>query len=147
MKPYRVLVTGSRDARDPRPVNAALAQRLARLRPGQRLVIVHGACQDKRGRLRGVDGHADAWARRAQRAGHPVDIEAYPAEDFGPWPQCGQIRNRHMTGLGADEALAFIGPCTSSRCRRPDPHGSHGATGCADLAEAAGIPTRRWTAP
>lgn len=146
MSTYRVLITGSRDACNPHPVDTALDRRLTQLRPGQRLVIVHGACRDKRGQLRGVDSHADAWARRAQRAGHPVDIEPHPAEDFGPWPRCGPIRNRHMVTLGADEALAFIGPCTSPRCRHPEPHPSHGATNCADLAENAGIPTRRWTA-
>jgi hypothetical protein len=143
---YRILITGSRDSRDPRPVHRALDIRLAALLPGQHLVIVHGACQDRRGRLRGVDAYADAWARRAQRAGHPVDIEPHPAEDFGPWPACGPRRNQHMVNCGADEALAFIGPCTSSRCRRTDPHGSHGATGCADMAQAAGITVRRWPA-
>jgi hypothetical protein len=142
--PYRVIVTGSRDNTDPHPIDAALDWRLGRLRPGQRLVIVHGACKDKRGRLRGTDAHADAWARRAQRAGHPVDIEPHPAENHGPWPACGPIRNQHMVNRGADEALAVIGPCTSPRCRRTDPHPSHGATGCADMAQAAGIPVRRF---
>jgi hypothetical protein len=51
-----------------------------------------------------------------------------------------------MVNLGADIALAFIGPCIKPRCPRPQPHGSHGASGCADLAEATGIPTRRFTA-
>jgi hypothetical protein len=51
-----------------------------------------------------------------------------------------------MVSLGADRCLAFIGPCTSPRCRKAGPHPSHGASGCADLAEAAGIPVRRWTA-
>ncbi|MFF7851892.1 SLOG family protein [Streptomyces sp. NPDC007910] len=141
--PYRVLVTGSRDTHDPRPVNTELDARLARLQPGQHLVIVHGACQDRWGRLRGVDAHADAWALRAKQAGHPVDVERHPAEDHGPWPACGPIRNRHMVSLGADEALAFIGPCSSPRCRKPEPHPSHGASGCADMAEQAGIPTQR----
>jgi hypothetical protein len=51
-----------------------------------------------------------------------------------------------MVNLGADAALAFIGPCTSTRCRRTEPHPSHGASGCAALAEKASIPTRRFTA-
>jgi hypothetical protein len=143
--PYRIIVTGSRDAHDPRPVDIALHQRLAQLDPGRRLVIVHGACQDRRGRLCGVDAFADAWARRGQRAGYPIDIEQHPAEAHGPWPACGPRRNQHMINLGADETLAFIGPCTSSRCHRPRPHPSHGASGCADMAERAGIPTTRWT--
>lgn len=42
--------------------------------------------------------------------------------------------------------LAFISACSRRDCRYPDPHGSHGATHCAGLAHAAGIPVRRWTA-
>lgn len=143
--PYRVLVTGSRDDRRPRRVFDTLDELLDNLEPSRRLVVIHGACKDRKGRLRGVDAWADLWARRARAAGCPVDIEQYPAEQFGPWPACGPRRNRHMVARGADEALAFIGPCTRRGCPHPEPHGSHGATGCADLAQAAGIPVRRWT--
>lgn len=100
---------------------------------GRALVVVHGAA-------RGADAMADQWARK-----NSATVERHRAEQFGPWPQCGPIRNRHMVNLGADICLAFIGPCTSSRCRRPGPHPSHGASGCADLAEQAGIPVRRYT--
>ncbi|MFJ2279182.1 hypothetical protein ACIOEZ_34100 [Streptomyces sp. NPDC087866] len=143
--PYRVLVTGSRDARDPRPVDTALHQLLASLEAGRRFIVVHGACCDRRGRLRGIDAFADAWARRGQHAGYPIDVEQHPAEEHGAWPACGPRRNQHMVNRGADEALAFIGPCTSTRCRKTGPHPSHGASGCADLAEQAGIPVRRFT--
>jgi hypothetical protein len=50
-----------------------------------------------------------------------------------------------MVGLGADVCLAFLGPCTSRHCRRVDPHWSHGTSGCAQLAKAAGIPVRPFT--
>lgn len=135
MKPYRVLVTGSRDWTDEPTIWKALAETVRALPYEQDLVIVHGMCPT------GADQMADEWGR-----GFGAAIETHRAEDFGPWPRCGPLRNRHMVSLGADRCLAFIGPCTSPRCRRTDPHPSHGASGCADLAEQAGIPTRRWTA-
>lgn len=138
---YRVLVTGSRDWADRRPIEDTLtAAGALAIASGQRLTIVHGACPT------GADAIADEWAHWHRDRGRPFDIEPHRADEHGPWPACGPIRNRHMVSLGADACFAFIGPCTSPRCRRTDPHGSHGATGCADLAEAAGIPVRRWTA-
>lgn len=139
-KPYRILITGSRDWRDDRAVRRALLLAVGAVGLDRDVVIVHGACPT------GVDHVADTWARR-----WAVDVEAHPAqghptEDFGPWPGAGPRRNAHMVGLGADECLAFIGPCTRPNCRRPQSHGSHGATDCADRAERAGIPVRRWTA-
>jgi hypothetical protein len=135
VKPYRILITGSRDWRHTDTFNQALAEAVRPVPAHQELIIVHGLCPT------GADRMADNWARiyGATREGHR-------AEDFGPWPRCGPIRNRHMVSLGADLALAFIGPCTSLRCRRTDPHPSHGASGCADLAERAGISVRRYTA-
>lgn len=139
--PYRILVTGSRDWTDDRAIGNTLTSAAAlAVAQGKRLVVVHGACPT------GADRIADAWARWHQNRGRDIDIEEYPARDFGPWPACGPIRNKHMVSLGADACLAFIGPCTRPRCRRPDPHPSHGASHCAHLAEAAGIPTKRWTA-
>lgn len=136
----RVLVTGSRDWADHDLVRDALVA--ARYQSGP-MVIVHGACPN------GADAIASWWARQFRHLditeeAHPA--QGHPTEDFGPWPGCGPRRNAHMVSLGADMALAFIGPCTKASCRRPEPHGSHGATGCADLAEEAGIPTRRWAA-
>lgn len=132
MKPYRILITGSRDWTDRDLFNNALADIVRPIPAHQDIVIVHGAA-------RGADTMADDFARI-----YGATPERHPAEDHGRWPWCGPIRNRHMVRLGADIALAFIGPCTSQRCRRTDPHGSHGASGCADLAEQAGIETRRF---
>lgn len=141
MTPYRVLVTGSRDWDDRRAIEDTLttAGALA-IALGQRLTVVHGDCRT------GADRIADAWAEWHRERGQPFDLERHPARNFGPWPAAGPRRNAHMVQLGADACFAFIGPCTSPRCRRPDPHPSHGASGCADLAEQAGIPTRRFTA-
>lgn len=126
----RVLITGSRDWADAQAVQDALYDLAA-----DQLTIVHGACPT------GADYHAQVWA-----IGKPwVTVERHPA-NWKRWgPKAGPERNVHMVGLGADLCLAFIGPCTSPRCRRTDEHPSHGASGCADLAQAAGIPVRRFT--
>ena len=139
MKPYRILITGSRSWPTPETVWNAL-DAIALRRYDQPITVIHGACRT------GADAHARRWVREASDISKPVIEETQRAEDFGPWPRCGPIRNRHMVRLGADLALAFIGPCTSPRCRRAEPHPSHGASGCADLAEQAGIPVRRYTA-
>ncbi|MEU4256300.1 SLOG family protein [Streptomyces fradiae] len=143
-RPYRVLVTGSRDWTDTLAVAAALEQSVIDAGPCP-ILVVHGACPT------GADRHADTHARQLRNGGVSIDIERHPAkghptQDFGPWPCAGPRRNAHMVSLGADVCLAFIGPCTSPRCPRTDPHDSHGASGCVRLAEAAGIPVRRWTA-
>ena len=137
--PYRVLVTGSRDWDDVITISAALVQALIDA-AGRHVLVVHGACPS------GADWHADHYARWLRGKGCRVDVEPHRAEDFGPWPACGPFRNKHMVHLGADVCLAFIGPCTRPRCRRPGPHPSHGASHTAALAEKAGIPVRRWTA-
>jgi hypothetical protein len=141
--PYRLLVTGSRDWDDLPTIGQAIEQAI--LDSGrQPILVIHGAC-----RL-GADQQAGQYARWLQGRGCAIDVEPHPAqnhptEDFGPWPAAGPRRNAHMVRLGADLTLAFISPCTKPNCRRPQPHGSHGASNCADLAEQAGIPVRRIT--
>jgi hypothetical protein len=138
-RPYRILVTGSRAWADEKLVTRPLTALLAASNfLGDTLTVVHGACRT------GADAHADGWAEWHRARGALIEVERHRAEDFGPWPACGPIRNRHMVSLGADACLAFISPCAKATCRKPRPHGSHGATGCADLAEAAGIPVRRF---
>jgi hypothetical protein len=136
--PYRVLVTGSRDWTNRDIVHAALAWAVYQRVPA---VIVHGACRT------GTDAIASQWVREHRVIGlteemHPARWHVQGRRDLAAGPR----RNAAMVRLGADICVAFIGPCTSPRCRRPKPHGSHGATGCADMAGAAGIPVRRWTA-
>lgn len=141
---YRVLLTGGRDIYPRDLVGEQLAVCLGvAIEAGRTLVVVHGHCPT------GVDSVGDDWGMERQRYGFPVRVERHPAQNhptqnFGPWPECGPIRNNYMTSLGADECLAFIGPCTSIRCKRKTPHGSHGASGCAAAAERAGIPVKRW---
>lgn len=142
--PYRILVTGSRDWTDVTTIGAAIEQAIIDSGAAT-FLVVHGACPS------GADWHADHYARWMRGKGVAIDVERHPAQghpdqDFGPWPGAGPRRNAHMVGLGADLCVAFIGRCTSPRCRKPGPHPSHGATGCAALAEAAGIPVRRWEA-
>lgn len=132
---YRLLVTGSRNWPHLEVVRAALNDVLAR-HGEKRIVVVHGACPE------GVDAVADDWAEYYSR---DVDCEPNPAKWSEHGKRAGFVRNAEMVELGADECLAFIARCIKQDCRRKARHGSHGATGCAELAEAAGIITRRWT--
>jgi hypothetical protein len=115
----RVLVTGSRGWADVAAVRAALDAAT----PAARITVVHGDCPT------GADTHAHRWA-----ADHDQRIETHFADWKAHGRAAGPIRNKAMVAAGADLCLAFIR------------NGSRGATGCAALAEAAGIPTRRWFA-
>ncbi|MFP3986928.1 SLOG family protein [Streptomyces sp. E11-3] len=125
--PYRVLVTGSRDWPTAQTVANALNDAHDRLPPGAHLVVVHGACKT------GADFDAHAWYLRRQRLGDPVIEEPHRADWLTHGKAAGPIRNQLMVDLGADVCLAFI------------KDGSRGASHTAALAEAAGIPVRRWT--
>jgi hypothetical protein len=126
-KPYRVLVTGSRDWDDVITIGAALEQALvdAADRP---VLVVHGACPS------GADRHADDYARWMRGKGCSIDVEQHPANWQLEGKRAGFIRNARMVNLGADRCLAFIRS------------GSRGASHTAALAEQAGIPVRRFTA-
>ena len=117
---FRVLVTGSRTWTDATAITGALAE--LQQQYGDRLVVVHGACRT------GADRIADGWARR-----HGVATETHPA-DWAAGRGAGPARNAAMVATSPDVCLAFI------RDQSP------GATGCADLADRAGIPTTRHTA-
>jgi hypothetical protein len=130
----RVLITGSRTWQDWRPICDALDALLDEHPEG--LVIVHGACRT------GADDLARQWAFRALRAGSPVRTEPHPADWGTHGKSAGFVRNAEMVATGADKCLAFIMPCTNPHCRKAKPHGSHGGTHCADLAERAGIPVK-----
>ncbi|MFJ2110551.1 SLOG family protein [Streptomyces sp. NPDC087850] len=121
-RPYRILITGSRDWDDYDLIHAALTFACFQQVPA---VIVHGACPT------GADALASRWVHRHRAIG--LSEELHPAMWRWHGRAAGPRRNAHMVHLGADITLAFI------RNR------SRGATGCADLAEAAGIPVKRWT--
>ncbi|MEU5596631.1 DUF2493 domain-containing protein [Streptomyces sp. NPDC020298] len=122
-RPYRILVTGSRDWTDQQTVYSALAEAVRELSADREVVIVHGACPT------GADYMAHEWAR-----GYGAVIEAHPANWVINGRRAGFIRNARMVNLGADVCLAFI------------KDGSRGASHTARLAEQAGIPVRRFTA-
>jgi hypothetical protein len=129
VKPYRVLVTGSRDWPIPALVWGALNDvRDEALITDRHVVIVHGACP------RGADDHAAKWCATAAQFANSVAEEKHPANWQLNGKRAGFIRNAHMVNLGADLCLAFIR------------NGSRGASHTAALAEEAGIPVRRFTA-
>lgn len=138
-----VLVTGSRKYPDPDLVPATL-NNVVSYRDA--IVLVHGA------HGYGPDFWAHTWAEnmpdtRVREKQFPVTQPAW--DDYGY--SAGPRRNQRMVDFlagararGAEvQCLAFLSACVSPRCRRTDPHESHGTSGCADMAEAAGIPTNR----
>ncbi|WP_030506404.1 DUF2493 domain-containing protein [Microbispora rosea] len=153
MSPYRVLITGSRSWKDLDVVRDALVQ--ARYQANGPMVVVHGACPT------GADAIADWWCRRFTHLGitrerHPADWDTCAGPKCTPThrlkrrdgstycPTAGHLRNQLMVDLGADVCLAFVLPCTQRTCRKPKPHGSHGASDAIDRAEKAGIHVERW---
>jgi hypothetical protein len=125
--PYRVLVTGSRTWNDTTAIRAALEQALIDAGP-RPVLVIHGACPS------GADQQADSHARWLRSKGCTIDVEPHPANWQLEGKRAGFIRNARMVNLGADLCLAFT------------KGGSRGASHTAALAEAAGIPTRRFTA-
>jgi hypothetical protein len=90
--------------------------------PGDSITVIHGACI-----YGGADFIADEIARE-----FGWTVESCPA-DWKRWgKRAGYLRNIEMVKAGADICLAFIKDF------------SRGATHCADTAERAGIPTRRY---
>jgi hypothetical protein len=120
----RILVTGSRDWDDLWILETAIQQEWWK-RGGTafNVAIIHGDCPT------GADKMADAVALKAR-----FRVERHPALWAKHGRAAGPIRNREMVEAGADVCLAFI------------KNKSRGATGCADMAEKAGIPTRRFVA-
>lgn len=137
----RILVSGSRSWTDVDTIWGALDILAEQARGlGETVTVVHGCAV-------GADIIADRWVRDCAAKGWPVHAERHPADWKLGRRSAGHERNRVMVDAGADVCLAFVGPCTSSRCRITEPHGSHGATGCIELAERAGIPVQaieRW---
>lgn len=121
-RPYRILVTGSRDWTDVEAIWRGMSEAVSSADPTRPVVIVHGDCP------RGADWHADRWAKLAG-----ARVERHPANWSLNGKRAGFIRNQHMVNLGADLCLAFIR------------NGSRGASHTAALAEQAGITVRRWT--
>lgn len=116
----RILITGSRNWDQPEVIKGALTIGQGLLQFGAtRPTLVHG----------GAPGADTIAAHIAAR--HGWAIEEHPANWAKYGKQAGYLRNQEMVDLGADICLAFI-----------KDH-SRGATMCADLADAAGIPVWR----
>jgi SLOG family YspA-like protein len=124
----RVLVTGSRDWEDREAVDNALSTLMLTEAGMHDVTVVHGACGT------GADRFASDWVRDAERFDNGVFQEPHPADWQQHGRSAGPRRNAEMVALGADVCLAFIR------------NSSRGATHCAELAEKAGIPVKRFTA-
>jgi YspA, cpYpsA-related SLOG family len=112
---YRILVTASRDWDDPWLMDFVLSAAVAAHMPD--VIIIHGNYGDG-------DMMVDAWA-----LGRGLTPERHDP-DWGRWGgSAGPRRNAEMVQAGADICVAFI------------KNASRGATGCSDLARAAGIRT------
>lgn len=139
-EPFRILITGSRTWQDKDFIWSVLDLVAAELGD---VTIVHGACPE------GADAMAQGWVRHQLVSGGGVVVRAerHPADWQHHGRAAGFRRNEEMVRLGADLCLAFLAECTKDGCPKPEPHGLHGASHCADLAERAGIETRRFCAP
>lgn len=134
-----VLVTGSRTWRDAAPIWARLDDLLAEHQPfGRRLVIINGRAK------MGVDLIVHVWTMEQERL-NPMHVKEWPFPvDSADWAKFGRragvMRNDEMARLGADYCLAWIQECLLENCRRPGPHGSHGASDCVARARTYGVP-------
>lgn len=98
-----VIVTGGREYRDFRRVNAVL-DALHSIRPIS--IVRHGACKDKDGNMRGADAWAHSWA-----VANGVIPDPWPADWDNLGNHAGPIRNRQMAWAkpAANLCLAFPG--------------------------------------
>lgn len=134
MASYRILVTGSRTWDDEEMVRIALRTENENFNTEHwPVVLVHGGA-------RGLDTIAARVAtdfgwrvekHPAQWNTHDTNCPDWHFENEGYCKMAGHRRNAEMVASRADVCIAFIR------------NGSPGATGCAKLAAAAGIPTKR----
>lgn len=120
----KILVTGSRDWTDARLIQQEIFRVLYETKTTYNsAALIHGACPT------GADAIADQSGRDTGM--HVVRVPA----DWSRWGRkAGYVRNAEMVELEPDICLAFIR------------NGSRGASITAQLAEAAGIETRRFLA-
>lgn len=134
MKAYKILFTASRHLLDRTPVHFSLENTVAQVPEEQPVIVMQGECES------GGDLFAKEWAEARRPRIKP---RSYPAQWTRFGDPAGPIRNEEMVARHPNVCLAVILACISLKCDRPEPHGSHGATHCADIAKAAGIETFR----
>jgi hypothetical protein len=123
-----VLVTASRDGIEVADVEAALKPHF----DPRRVLVAGGA----RGGDRIAQSLWQAWGGEIDQ--HQVSPAAWERSRG-----VGYERNAKMvTKVRArgGECVAIVARCMEPRCTRQEPHGTHGASHCADLAKQAGIP-------
>ena len=124
----RLLFTASRDGITEADVAAVLRPRFE----PDKILVAGGA--------RGGDTYAARLWRRW--GGRVEDLEVTPGE-WSSSRRAGLDRNGRMVDMlkaSGGECLALVARCARPQCPRREPHGSHGATHCAQLARDAGIP-------
>jgi hypothetical protein len=120
----KILVTGSRDWTDARSIELEMFRALYETKTWvAEAVLIHGACPT------GADAMADAYAREVG-----MHIIRRPADWDRYGKRAGFLRNAELVDIDPGICLAFI------RSK------SRGATMTANLAEKAGIETRRFLA-
>jgi Protein of unknown function (DUF4031) len=122
-----VLVTSSRDGLTLGDVEAGLRPHF-----DPRKVLISGGA-------RGGDRMAESlW----QLWGSEIDRYRVSPDAWNRSRGAGHELNDEMVAKAAKrggECVALVAPCTDTRCWRTDPHGTHGASHCADQARKAGL--------
>ena len=116
MKPFRILVTGSRRWTDTKLLAETLTKAVKDHYP--HVVIVHGGCPQ------GADALTELFAQR-----NNIPTEVHPAKWKTHGIKAGFIRNQEMVDTGADLCVGFIAGA------------SRGTKHCVKAAQKAGIPT------
>lgn len=129
----RLLITGSRDWTNRDVAHDAIARAWTEWGCPSDAILVSGGARG-----------ADKLCEEIWRDFLGYDVERHPADWKMYGKRAGFVRNREMVDLGADLCLAFLMPCSKPEHAGEAPHPSHGGAMCADLAEKAGIETRRY---
>jgi YspA, cpYpsA-related SLOG family len=126
LKPFRIVVTGSRYWQDEQTIGMKLQRAVLQAYPFTDVVVVQGGAE-------GADGIARAWAERFR-----VKVETFEADWKTHGKAAGPLRNTRMLDAGAHLVLAFpVG----------DPSSSPGTWDTIHKAAVRGIPTSICPAP
>jgi YspA, cpYpsA-related SLOG family len=137
----RVLVTGSRNWTAANLIWQVLHIVASEHCTGNRFWVRHGGCPE------GADLAAHIWCEYHAACGPDLYVtEETMRAAWALGKGAGFARNRRMVDSDTvDLCIAFIAPCIKADCAGK-PHGSHGATDCANYAESQGVQTWRYSA-